>query len=355
MNKSQFSIIISAFWLIAALISVIAAAYFLRNILMLVFLSFILASALHPGVRLGRRFKVPAPVSILSMFVVLFVVISILLSFVIPPLVTQSVQFLNTATKMVGIREVPLDGVMTLNLEQIAQQFDRYGGLLNQFTGSIQAAVSVITSTFSILFIFITWLVVTSHMLMSIDHIAGSFAWLAPGDNKKEKAQFARDVLEEIMHQLGSWLRGQLLLMIIVGVVTYIGLYLLGVPYALPLAIIAGFLEIVPNLGPTIASIPAIAAAFLLVNPLTGFFTILFYIIVQQLENNLIVPQIMKNAVDVHPLTTIVLMLIGFQSMGVVGALGILPLYITARTLIRHLFPERGPFSDYSRALKKTK
>lgn len=355
MNRAQVSTIISFFWVIAALIGVVFGAYYLRNILMLLFLSFIFASALHPGVKFGKQLKVPAAISMVVMYIFIFLFLALLLSFIIPPFIQQTTQFATVASQMIGFQEIHFDGAWSLDLREVASSYREYGTLLNQFTGSLQAILSVITSTFSVLFVFVTWLVMTSHILLSLEHFALSFAWLLPGSTSEEKVKKSHDLLEKIMTQLGSWVRGELVLMFSIGIGTYIGLVLLGVPFALPLAIIAGVLEIVPNLGPTLSAVPAVIAAFLLVNPITGVATILFYILIQLIENSFLVPQIMREAVDVHPLTTLILMLVGFQVMGAVGAIGILPLYIMVRTISRELYPGKGPFANLSAKVKKEK
>ncbi len=349
MNRAHVSSIITSFWIITALILVVFSLYYLRSIFALVFLAFIFASALHPGVKLGKKMKIPAPISMVTMYVFIFMFASLLLSFIIPPFVQQTTQFATVATQMAGLEELHFDGVWSIDLRELANSYREYGDILSQFTGSLQTILRVITSTFSILFVFVTWLVMTSHILLSLDHLALSFAWLLPGESSEEKAEKAHILVDKIMSQLGGWVRGELVLMFSIGLGTYIGLLLLGVPFALPLAIIAGLLEIVPNLGPTISAIPAVIVAFLLVNPVTGVATAVFYFLIQLVENSFLVPQIMREAVDVHPLSTLILMLIGFQVMGVVGAVGILPMYIMLRTISRELYPQKGPFADYSK------
>jgi len=143
----------------------------------------------------------------------------------------------------------------------------------------------------------------------------------------------AEKFITSVEHQLGGWIRGQLILMIVIGIVTYIGLRLLGIPYALPLALLAGLLEILPNLGPTIAAVPAVILAVASGGGvLMGGITVLFYIVIQQIENNLLVPKIMQDSVDVNPLTTIVTILVGLQIAGVIGALLSVPAYIILRS-----------------------
>ena len=121
--------------------------------------------------------------------------------------------------------------------------------------------------------------------------------------------------------------------MTVIGLMTFLGLIILKVPYALPLAIIAGLLEIVPNIGPIFSAVPAIAVAFLTFGwPVTIAVTVL-YLAVQQLENNLIVPKIMRTNVNINPLVSILGILIGAKLFGVIGALLAVPIFIVLRTV----------------------
>ena len=143
--------------------------------------------------------------------------------------------------------------------------------------------------------------------------------------------------------QLGGWVRGQLLLMTVIGVVTYIGLTALGIPYALPLAIIAGLLEAVPNIGPTLASLPAIAIALFTISPTMAGIVVLLYVVIQQLENNIIVPKIMASAANVSPLIAIVVIITGLKLGGVVGTLLSVPLFLFVRTIIEQYYQGQNP------------
>ena len=121
--------------------------------------------------------------------------------------------------------------------------------------------------------------------------------------------------------------------MLTIGIVTFIGLTVLRIPYALPLALAAGLLEILPNLGPTLAAIPAIAIAYISFGPVSALLALIFYVIVQQLENNLLVPKIMAANAHVNPLVAIVTILIGVEIGGVVGAFLAIPIYIVIRLI----------------------
>ncbi|HHH14267.1 MAG TPA: AI-2E family transporter, partial [candidate division WWE3 bacterium] len=119
-----------------------------------------------------------------------------------------------------------------------------------------------------------------------------------------------------------------------------IGLVALGVNYALSLALIAGILEIVPIIGPIIATIPALIVGFA-VSPIKGLGVLGLYILIQQLENNLIVPKVMQKAVGFNPLITMTAILIGGSLFGVLGALLSIPVTIIIVILFKHLYRKR--------------
>ncbi len=139
--------------------------------------------------------------------------------------------------------------------------------------------------------------------------------------------------------KLGGWLRGQIILMLIIGISTYIGLTLLGVEYALALAVIAGILEIVPIIGPILSAIPALIVAFT-VSPIAGFGVIGLYILIQQLENHLVVPKVMQKAVGFNPLVTIIVLMIGGNLLGLMGAILAIPIAIVVIEMIRYFLYE---------------
>ena len=126
--------------------------------------------------------------------------------------------------------------------------------------------------------------------------------------------------------------------MTVVGTLTYVGLLLVGVRYALPLAVLAGLLEVVPNIGPVISAIPAIIIGFSQ-NYFTGFSATALYIIVQQLENNLIVPIIMKKAVGLNPILTLIALLLGGRIGGILGVLLAIPILLFVETILHEYVP----------------
>jgi predicted PurR-regulated permease PerM len=131
-------------------------------------------------------------------------------------------------------------------------------------------------------------------------------------------------IVERIQLKLSRWFIGQLSLGFIVGSMSFVGLHLLGVPYALVLGIIAGILELIPYLGPTLSAIPAIIIAFT-VSPILALLTLILYFLIQQFENYLIVPKVMEKSVNLHPVIIIIVILIGGKFAGITGAILAVP------------------------------
>ena len=142
-----------------------------------------------------------------------------------------------------------------------------------------------------------------------------------------------------------AYFRGQLILMLIIGILTWLGTMALGLRGAFALGVIAGVLELIPNLGPILAAIPAIIVALIqgsTVLPVSNWVFALiiigFYILMQQFENSFVVPRVLGGAVDLHPLVVLVGVLVGANVAGIIGALLAAPIIATGREIVRYLY-----------------
>ena len=183
----------------------------------------------------------------------------------------------------------------------------------------------------NIIFLF-TLGVLTFYLLLERRNLNKYLTTLFDRDGEKRAEGFV-DNLEQ---QLGGWVRGEVTLMAAVGLLSYVGLSLLGVPYALPLAIIAGVLEIIPSIGPIISAVPAIAAG-LLIHPYTALAVAALYFVVQQLENTILVPKIMQRATGVNPLVSLLSLMIGFNLAGPAGAIIAIPTLLLLRIVVSEI------------------
>jgi predicted PurR-regulated permease PerM len=296
------------------------------DVLVTCFLSLLIMAILNPLVTNLARYKIPRPLSVIVVYIIAIAVMSVSLGALVPPLVSQSTSFVTYLPKYIDNLGLP-----DLYSEQVIQ------ALISQL-GTIPAKAAQFTlSVFSNLLEVITILVFAFYLLMMREHLDEH---LAPFFNEGRKQQIDKiiDILES---RLGGWARGQILLMFVVGLVTYVGLLILGIPFALPLAIFAGFLELVPYVGPFIAAIPAIVIGFSL-SPLLGFAAAALAFLIQELENYVLVPKIMQRSAGVNPIVTLVALAVGYNLAGVIGLLISVPCAITLEVLARELYFGRG-------------
>ena len=149
----------------------------------------------------------------------------------------------------------------------------------------------------------------------------------------------AGEVMGELFATLQAWLLGQIVSMTVVGLLTLLGLWLLGVPLALTLAVLAGLLELIPYFGPVLSSVPAILLA-LTVSPLQAVYVALLYIVVQQIEGNVILPIVHQVTVDLPPALTLVSVLVLGGLFGFAGLLVATPIMAVVLVLVKMLYIE---------------
>ncbi len=305
--------ILAGFWVIGQIL----------DILFLLFIAFLLMTALHPLVLVLERLRVPRFLGILLIYAVMFGLFGVSLVGAVPTLITQSGTLISELPGFIT-RVLPY---WNIDAGAISQQIQPIG----------EGLVKVTLGIFSNILAVVTVLVFTFYFLLERRH-ANDILTSVFGEIV---AKQMLTILRSIERRLGAWVRGQLLLMAAVGVLSYIGLLILHVEFALPLAILAGLLEIVPMVGPVLSAIPAILVA-LATSPLLALSVVALYIVVQQLENNLLVPFIMKKSVGLAPLVTITLLMVGVRLSGLAGAVLSVPIALVVQEIATSVLVKRA-------------
>ncbi len=295
--------------------------YYIRDIVITVFLALILMSALQPGVKwFEKKLHLPRILGIFILYIVIILVVVAAVSLIVPPLVAEVPNF-------IGSLHLP---PLPQHIRNFNFTMTEINDFLSQMYNSFGTILTIVTSTFQGVLTLLTILVMTAYMLLDRDRLHHRAMWFS---REPRHIALAAEFLDSLEVQLGGWVRAQLVLMFTIGLMAFIGLSLLSIPYALALALATGLLEILPSLGPAIAAIPAIILAYTLGSPAMAGVVLLFYLGIHQLENHIIVPRIMKANVDVSPLVTIISILIGFRVGGMIGAFLAVPAYILLRTI----------------------
>ncbi len=284
----------------------------IRGIIVSIFVSYIIMAALLPGVVYLRKKKLPKILAVLIPYVGVFLFIFLLIIPLIPFVLSQISSLLN------GFPHY-LDSSATAFGFRIDQtQIHDY---LSKEVGSLgKNAIDVTSRIFGGLLSTLTVLVVSFYLLNYNDSFKRKFAQLFD----EEEREHVHDTLQLIDAKLGAWLRGQVILCFAIGLGTFLILTALRMEYALPLALIAGFLEVLPTLGPILSAVPAVIVA-LTISPAMAVVVIIAYLLIQTLENNLLVPKIMQHAVGLNPVIVILSIMIGANLMGIAGALLAIP------------------------------
>ncbi|RLC38311.1 hypothetical protein DRH27_02600 [Candidatus Falkowbacteria bacterium] len=314
--------------------------YLIREILAILFVSLILSSAVNPWVDWMGKKKIPRVIGIFLIYLLIFIVVGSVIYLIIPPIVEQVSELINNFPQ---IFEKIVSGIEILKeytskhgiLDNIRENFGAISSNLQNAAGGV---FSTVTGIFGGIITFILVLVITFYMVVE-ENAMKKIVWSV----SPEKHQVhAMQLINKMQKKIGLWLRGQLILSLIIFTLTYIGLLILGVKYALVLALIAGLTEFVPYLGPILASIPAIFLAFTQAPMLAVFVAVLYYII-QLVENNIIVPKLMQKVVGLNPIISIAVILMGFKIGGVVGAILSIPVATAVSVFVKDIFDKSKP------------
>lgn len=284
----------------------------LRAIIVSIFLAYIIMAAVLPAVDYLREKRLPKVFAVLIPYLAIIVAIFLLILPLVPFVAEQIQSLINSFPRFIDMSAETFG--ITIDPGQLR-------GYINSEINNLgKSALNVTTQVFGGLFSVITVFVVSFYLLMYNDSYKRFMASLF----HKNDREYVQTTLNHINDKLGAWMRGQILLSIIIGLLSWIGLTILGLPYALPLALLAGLLEVVPTVGPILSSIPAIIIA-LTVSPTMALTVTVLYILIQTLENQLLVPKVMQKAVGLNPVVVILSIMIGTKLMGIAGALLAIP------------------------------
>lgn len=310
LNHPLFKILIVTFllWMV----------YKTRFVLVTLFVSYILAVSLLPIKKFLMRRKFPEILASLIPYILLIGIFVAISYSIVPTIVSQFrliaqnfPEYLGQASTLLG------DGAIYEYIQNSARPLaDSLGGSVIPVTREVVKIITYMIVGFALSF----------YILFSHGKLKNWFV------KQVEDSSRALLVIEQIEKGLGSWVRGQVGVAFIVGFMTWIALLIVGVDFALTLAIITGILEFVPYLGPIIALVPAVAVGFSY-SPSTALIIFLIFGLIQFLENNLIVPGVMKYSVKLSPLVVIVLILTGGELFGVMGAILAVPLGTVAKII----------------------
>ncbi|MDQ0207953.1 AI-2E family transporter [Alkalicoccobacillus murimartini] len=297
---------------------------------------------LRPFVNLLSK-KIPRALSILITFLALIGLVTGGVLMVGPEIQKQTSSFIDEVPTYIDQGQ---EMILQLQENEYVQQFQESGensfqDIVNEVTGNLQNYLTSIGSNLfkvlgavaSVVIVLVIFPFVLFYLLKEGDKAPAFLLKFVPAKQQQE----GRRILSDMDTALSSYLQGQILVSLCVGILCLIFYFSIGLEYALVLAIVAMLTNVIPFIGPWIGTFPAVVVA-LFQSPILALVVIIGVLVIQQIESNLISPQIMGRQLNIHPVTIIFILLVASRFAGLVGLLLAVPSYAVGKVIVSHTY-----------------
>lgn len=316
--------------------------YLLVDVLIVLLFAIIIASAVSPFADWLDEKKFPRLLGVILLYLSIFSLIVFLLSLVIPFVGLEINQLIKALPEFIQSVSISIEQAQEVTSSRYFDFFNEILNFLDSFSEylaiSSQSVISFIIGIFGGILSFVAIIVISFYFSYMKNGIENFIRALVP--DKYESIVLGVWKRSEI--KVGRWVQGQLLLALIVGLAVYVGLSILGVRFALLMGIIAMILELVPNVGPVLAAIPAVILAFIQGPAILGMWVILLYVIIQQAENHILVPIVLGRTVGLNPVVVIISLLIGLKLAGILGVILAVPVAAILVEILEEIAHQTG-------------
>jgi predicted PurR-regulated permease PerM len=329
---TRFEVSWKIFWQIFAFIFILAVLFIARQAFGVLLVAIVISLGLEPVISFLEQRRVNRLLGAIIVFLAGLLIFSAALYFIVPVLALEVGRFLNDINSVIA--DLIGIGLPQKVIQGFSLSFDKALGVFTAAQASITGAIGVV---FNRVILVLTTIVLAFYLTVQKEGTSRFLQVLLPDTYEKP----VLTIFNNFKTKIRRWFAAQLGLSLIVGVVMSLGLWLLGVRYALVLGIIAAILELVPLIGPVIAGavalLVAISDSFAL-----GLYVIGLTFIVQQLENHVLIPVLMGKTLNVHPVIVIVSILAGAQIAGFVGILLAVPIAVAAQETFYYLAEKKN-------------
>lgn len=321
-QTQQIDISFGTFLRFFAILALVAAAYYLLQVVAALVFATVIASALEPTILWAQEKRVPRIATVVVIYCAALLLLAGLTYLVLPAVAQELQNFIASypiyqrelLRQIQDLSGVPLFNLLSDNTQEIfltaPEQLTKIAANTFQLTVNIFGGVMLAVVT-----------AVVSFYLAAQEKGIESFLRLVV---PLEYEEYAIDLWGRAQRKMGQWLRAQLLLGAIIGILVYIALSLLGVRFALAFAVVAAIFELIPVIGPIVAAVPAAMVAFVQ-SPLLGLTVVGIYVVIQQFESHFVVPTVMRRAIGMSPLVVVIALLVGGTLGGILGMLLAVP------------------------------
>jgi predicted PurR-regulated permease PerM len=320
----------------AIIIAAVAyAVWYLRGLVLLVITAIVIASAIEPGVSWLTRHRIPRVLAVLLMYVAVFGSLFGILYFFIPPILSDTQGLLSIIPQYLDSLNLSFSSLPSIDshsaLTNEAQS--AVSTLLNFrdiFTGSSQSAFRLLSAIFGGLFSFGLVVVLSFYFAMQETGVEDFLRLVTP----QEKEEYVVGLWLRAKVKIGLWMQGQVLSSLIGGVLAYLGLLILGIPYAFLLAIFTAAMMLIPIFGSFLSAFPPIVLGFSAGGLPLALIVAGLYVIINQFESHIIHPLVVNKVVGIPPLLVILALIVGGELAGFLGVLLAIPLAAALREFL---------------------
>lgn len=314
--------------------------YFMRDLVVVILTAIVVASAIEPLIVWLGKYKIARTLAVIAVYLLLALALAGIFYFFVPSLVADLSDLFNNLPSYINTVSVwnPFNtslssAVPVVHNLNIANTFS-FDSLIAQMNGLIagtsQSFIQAISTLFGGLLSLVLIIVLSFYFAVQEDGVTQFLKIVLPIKHE----QYLIDLWRRSQTKIGKWLQGQFLLGVLIGVLVYLGLTVFGIRNALILALLAGIFEIIPVFGPILFAIPGIIIAVLDGGLTKGILVAGFYVIIQQFENHLVYPLVVRKIVGVPPILVILAVIVGFKLAGILGIILSVPI---AATLVEFL------------------
>ena len=298
--------------------------YILKDVVIIFLFALVIASGISPFANWLDERGFPRVVGVLALYMIVLGLAVFVLSLVVPYISDDINRLISVLPKVVESVSSSRD-IAQQSSPQYLDFLGEIQNILSSFSSYLQQAsqsvVGFIVSVFGGLFSFVAILIISFYLSVTRKGVESFLGSVVP----EKYENYVISLWKRTEIKVGKWLQGQMLLGLIVGLATYIGLSLLNVKFALLLSLLMMVLELVPMVGPVVSAIPAVILAFLQ-SPVLGFWVLVLYIVVQQLENHILVPIILGRTLNLNPVVILIALLVGQTLAGIPGMILAVPI-----------------------------
>jgi len=336
MEKKTIEISWASLWRILAMLALVAIFIVSRQAFFAFFLAIVLASAIEPIVSFFEKKRFPRGLAVLMIFIVGLAVLAVLLYTIIPIAALEFRALFSNLEEKLPVFLKPAGSLFLIDFSKGQE------GLINALLSGSESFMSIASRTFGNVALVIALFVITFYLTVNKNGVEKFLRAILPAEHEERIIA----IYLRIRKKWGHWFQAQLLLSFVIGGISFLGLWLLGVKYSLLLGATAGVLELVPMAGPIIAGVIAFFVALTKSWALAVYVAILF-IIIQQLENHILLPLIMRKTMGVEPAVVVLTLLAGYAIASWMGVLLAIPAAVTLQEISEDFSRRKaGPKSE---------